>query len=187
MSINTKIGIDSSVALQVKSLALRRAEALKEEPAVKEYLLCLGVVEEIDAQLGLSAAEIKTPTSKKLVENQSKNVVPDSDESQTERKTYDSSWSMSNKAEYIIKQKGKPLTTRDIISAIEENEPNLLKQNDFDRVQKNLASTLKQKIDKNKTFFRFRVGDGQEYYYGLIAEKDKYNGMIPQTLDLSFN
>lgn len=96
----------------------------------------------------------------------------------TDLSIYSSGWSLALKTEYILNKANTELTTRQIIDKFLELEPLYLNVKDiaYDRLQKNLGSTLKQKIDQKNTFYRHKLNeDGHEWLYGLIEWKNDKN------------
>jgi hypothetical protein len=87
---------------------------------------------------------------------------------------YDENLSLAKKAEFVLNGANRELTTREIIHEILKFEPDYYKKNNinFDRFQKNLGSTLKQKIDKGQVFFRIpKDSKNSEFIYGLLRNK----------------
>lgn len=88
---------------------------------------------------------------------------------------YDPSWSIAKKAAYVIREMQKPLSTRDICNLIRNREVNILaeKDIDFNRFQKNVASTLSQKFEKGtgRPLADFiKIDDNGLTKYGLKQE-----------------
>jgi hypothetical protein len=83
-----------------------------------------------------------------------------------ESSVYSNYWTLSDKAEYVLKKRGKISTTRRIADLIDEEEHGFYSENKKigDLVSK-LGATLKQKVDKGAVFSRLEVGG--DIFYGL--------------------
>ena len=83
-------------------------------------------------------------------------------------KVYDKSWTLAKKAEFAVREIGHLSTTRDMIEIIAKCEPHFMKEKGwtFGRFQKNIGSTLLQKIKARKVFERLQM-EGGEYLYGM--------------------
>lgn len=120
----------------------------------------------------LKTVRVQMHSGKRMVDAFTKSPVSNGDEFRAmDVGDYDETWSLAKKCEYVLKVKQKLLTTRQLIDGIFEYEPHYLeiKGIDFDRLQKNLGSTLLQKVNANNTFFRTKYEGEIEYLYGLIT------------------
>ncbi len=81
---------------------------------------------------------------------------------------YNKDWPLSKKAAHCIGISRKELTISEIIQLIERFEPDvyLSKNLDKSRFRRNLGSTLKQKIDNKRDFYRVK-NESDEFIYGL--------------------
>lgn len=78
---------------------------------------------------------------------------------------YNSEWSVFLKVSYIMKQVGKPLTKKEIISNILNIEPDI----DIKEFKNNLGSTIINKTKPDKGWFR--DDSGESPIYGLSQWK----------------
>ena len=88
---------------------------------------------------------------------------------------YDQKWSLVNKTRYVLSLNGnrKELGTREICELLIREEPGIVAHHgSMDKLQKNLGSSLLQKIAKKIIFYRIQqpMSDGKKqiiYAYGL--------------------
>lgn len=151
-----------------------RISELRSDPTVQEYLNLLTVVANLEKTL--HSSRIK-PTHQDI----KKNIVQAFNPME-----YSPKWYIWQKAQYAIRTARALLTTREILDRIVKYEPNFYESTklDFDKAQKNIASTLKQKIDLKQVFFRQKNASG-EFTYGLIENQGVYkNDIIQQTMSV---
>ena len=85
---------------------------------------------------------------------------------------YNPNDSLAKKCEYILSQDSRTLSTREISELILRHEPDFLNIHNFnfDRLQKNVGSTLIQKVNSKKVFFKENINGTVKY--GLISTRE---------------
>lgn len=81
---------------------------------------------------------------------------------------YDKTWSLPKKIEYALKRIGRCITAREIYNEVTLIEPNKADKPGSNKLYTDISSCVGSYSKNDKMFRRYRAGENDQYYVGLI-------------------